>query len=196
LTVIVMVDVADDLVPMAELARRCGVSRQAVAKRVAKLVAAGRLHVERRGRVVLVDPEEYAAAVAADGDPARDELVTGTAPGTATGGEAGAAPGTYRDARTERERVELALKRLELERRRGELRPVADIEAAALEAGTAIARRLDHLPTLADELTSIAHRRGADGVRERLIGLARELREGVADELAAMAGDPSGAEAA
>ena len=184
------VDLAvDNRVALAELARRLGVSKQAVHKRVGKLVAAGKLQVERRGRAVLVDPDEYTAAVAADGDPARDELVTGTAPAAARASKA-----TFRDARTQREQVELELKRLELERRRAELRPVADIEAAALEAGQAIAKRLDHLPTLAYELVSIAHKKGADGVKERLTTLARDLRQGIAAELTAMVGDQSGTE--
>jgi len=173
----------DGLVPLAELARRLGVSRQAVAKRVQRLVAAGRLEAVREGRTVLVDPVAYERAVRADGDPARDELSETPPPSDAS---VRSELPTFRDARTERERVELEIKRLQLQERKGLLRPIAEIERVALEVGQTIARRLDHLPTLADELVSVAHKRGAEGMRERLTEIARHLREEIAGDLSRM----------
>ena len=182
--------VGGELVSYAELARRLGVTKQAIQKRARKLIAAGKLRAVRRGREVLVDPAEYARAVREHGDPAR-ELASDDAPAAVASTTTAK---TFRDARTERELVELELKRLQLQEREGRLRPVEEIEAAALDAGQAIAKRLDQLPTHADRLTATAHKKGAEGVKEYLIELARDLREGVAADLSTMLGGADAAE--
>lgn len=182
------VDAVPRLVSLSALAERLGISKQAVHKRVSKLVAAGRLQAVRRGREVLVDPDDYARAVASTADPARE--MVNEAPAAAD------APASFRDARTQRELVELELKRLQLQEREGRLRPVDEIEAATLEAGQAIAKRLDQLPTHADKLTALAHKKGAEGVKEYLITLARELREAIAADLASIPDHDAAAPAA
>ena len=204
---------AGELVSIAELARRVGLARQVVHRHVRRLVEDGVLEVRRGpGGRVLVDEAAYRRARAAMRDVSRDlgsevaadqprdpvdayagpdtEMCVGGAAALAPSADAPAAGTAYREARAARERVELELKRLQLMQRRGELRPVEDIEAAAMDAGRAIARRLDQLIQSADEITTAARKRGADGVREMLAGLVRDVRRGVAEDLAALSSRP------
>lgn len=60
-----------ELISMAEMAMRDGVSREAVRQTVERLVSAGMLEVIMRGRERLIDPAEYRAAKELAGDPSR-----------------------------------------------------------------------------------------------------------------------------
>ena len=153
-------------VTISQLARLIGMSRQAVHKRVRKLEQDEKIEVRRRGKSVLVDVSAFRSAVDATADPDRGDQ-----------------PPSYSDAKRRKVEVELAIKEIELARRRGELLSVRDVETAAMAAGRRIAARLEGMTQWADELVSLAHKHGADGVRQFLKSKAGSMRESAAADL-------------
>jgi DNA-binding Lrp family transcriptional regulator len=191
----------------AEIARRKGVSRQAVHERVKALAADGRLEVRAgKGRERLVNLVAYDKAIGAVGDPAReagavtkaeDARALAGAPARegagglplGVGGEGVVSPAdpTFRDARTQGAVYDAELKRIAIEEKLGKLVPVDEVAAAMTKCAEAIVRAFDRLPARADELAGIATKEGAVGVRGALKGVCRELRQVLADQMKLLA---------
>lgn len=187
-----------ETVTVADLARRMGVSRQIVSRQVKALERDGTLSVERVGRKVMVDPAAFEAARANVRDPARasrskakpavkTELPLEDEPAAAEGD-------TFQDIRKERERYELAIRKLQYERERGLVVPIADLEQAVVDCGHKIVRQLELPLQWAEELVALAKKKGGVAeVRKFLRAKIAEQREIVSRDLvAAIAGEDDG----
>lgn len=177
-------------VTITELAQLKGVTRQAISKRLARLVDEGLITVEQRGRERLVRLAEWDALTDDVTDLAR---VAGHATRAARRGEsepdAAGAPRdpSYTQELTRKARYDADLKEIELQRQRQELRSVAEVTDAATKIGEAMVRVIDMLPSRADDLATAVARGGPAAVRDQLRALARSMRGTIARELAALA---------
>jgi DNA-binding transcriptional ArsR family regulator len=133
---------------VSEIARRKGVSHQAVSKRVKSLEADGKVIPKREGKKTLVDLVEYDRAVGDFGDATREaaaETVRASkeaAPAT----KASQLPDGMRDAQLERVRYEARMKALDYAERTGQLVPVSGpggVEDAMVMAAEKILSVLD-----------------------------------------------------
>ncbi|MDF1734945.1 MAG: hypothetical protein P1U37_06640 [Minwuia sp.] len=168
-------------VSQADYARRRGVSRQAISKAVATLG----IPKDDKGRI---DPDVADRMRGENSDPSQEFVRPGPdMPSPAAVSEApSAADGdrqSYRDARAEREHYQAQTARLEYEKRMGQLLPRDMVVDAMSQAGTEIARALDALPQLADELVAAAIDGGANAVRQVLKQRARDIRKSVAEAI-------------
>lgn len=178
-------------VTCAELARRRGVSRPAITKRVDQLEADGKVVTRREGRSRLVDLAGFDRAVGETGDAVKEQAAA-----TVRETAAKASP-AMRDAQTERAQYEARIKALDLADRRKQVLPIAGehgIEAAATRIGLALARDLDAMVRHADDVAAAVGKEGAAGARRILKEIATKARESVAASLAELAADGSAAE--
>lgn len=178
-------------VTCAELARRRGVSRPAITKRVDQLEADGKVVTRREGRSRLVDLAGFDRAVGETGDAVKEQAAA-----TVRETSAKASP-AMRDAQTERAQYEARIKALDLADRRKQVVPIAGehgIEAAATRIGLALARDLDAMVRHADDVAAAVGKEGAAGARRILKEIATKARESVAASLAELAADGSAAE--
>lgn len=163
----------------AELARRRGVSRAAISKRVGQLE--GKIETRREGKSLLVELASFDRAVGATGDAVKEQAAA-TARKTS-------AP-AMRDAQTERAQYEARLKALDLAERQRAVLPIKGahgIEAAAAEIGAALARDLDGLARYADEIATAVSKDGVAGARRLLKEIAVKVRRQVAESLSQIA---------
>jgi DNA-binding transcriptional ArsR family regulator len=174
----------------AELARRKGVSRQAVTNRVSALEADGRIKTRKDGRSRLVDLAEYDRAVGDTGDAAKEQAAeTKSVKQTPA----------LRDAQTERAQYEARLKALDLAERERSILPIGGpqgIAAASARVGEAIAQGFDGLPWHADDIAAAVSKDGVAGARRVLKAIAIAERQKVAALLMKIAKDGEAAEAA
>lgn len=172
-----------EMVTQAEYARRRGVSRQAISKAVANLG----IPKDEKGRIDMVEADRLrgenrdpSQTFVRPGAPVPEAPVTeGSVPPAETGAQA-----SYTTSRAEREYYQSQTAKLEYQRRLGQLLPRELVVDAMTHAGMEIARALDALPLLADELTSAALDGGANAVRQLLRQRAREIRTTVAGAIA------------
>ncbi|QKV20253.1 winged helix-turn-helix domain-containing protein [Oricola thermophila] len=177
-------------ITVAELAKRKGVSRQAAAKRVASLEAAGKIETRKRGRSRLVELAAYDRAVDEVGDAAKESAAETT--------RQPASP-ALRDHQAERAKYEARLKALDLAERERKLLPIDGehgIEAAATRIGVALAKSFDGLARYADDIAAAVSKEGTTGARRVLKDIARSERQKIADMLAAIASVGEAAEQA
>ncbi len=161
--------------PIAELARGRGVSKQALAKRVERLERLGHMETRpgpRGAKLVNVAAFDRAAGLTVD---AVRQLN-----GAGVTAEAAPSPANPADPVLAREQARRAaydadLKRLDLMDRLGLVVPVADVQAAMVEAGAIMVRALDRLPAKLDDMLA-ASREGQAGGRRFLRDLGVELR--------------------
>jgi hypothetical protein len=169
---------------VSEIAREKGKSRQAIAKRVAELVDAGKL-TTRPGPngTKLVSLAAFDLAVGETGDAvkegaaeARVEIDAGTSPSSPA----------LRDHQARNAQYSADLRFLELEERLGRLVPAAEVKEAGQRAAEAIVRIVDRLPTYAEAIAVAAAKDGTQGARANLKEIARELREAIANAMGAI----------
>jgi DNA-binding IscR family transcriptional regulator len=172
---------------ISEIARLKGKSRQAIAKRVASLVADDLLDT-RPGEngTKLVNLAQFDRAVGDVGDAIKEgaaetraEIETGEAP---------ASP-ALRDHQARAAQYAADLKFLDLEERLGRLVPVAEVKDAGMKAAEAIVRIIDRLPTFAEAVAVAAVKDGTQGARGVLKEIARELRTAIADAMDVIAAE-------
>lgn len=178
-------------VTSAELAKRRGVSRQAIGKRLDQLEAEGRVVTRREGRSRLVDLASFDRAVGDTGDAVKEQAAE-----TVRETSAKASP-AMRDAQTERAQYEARIKALDLADRRKQVLPIAGehgIEAAATRIGLALARDLDAMVRHADDIAAAVGKEGAAGARRILKEIATRARQTVAASLAEIAAEGAAAE--
>lgn len=176
---------------ISDLAKRKGLSKQALAERVARFEAAGKVATRPgAGRAKLVNVAEFDRAAGEIGDLAREQ-------GAATRRAAVIPPPptapprpldpdapvyTVEQARNMAYKAELA--RLELEERQGKIVSVDVVRAAALKAGEEIVRVLERLPQAADDLAVALTKEGSHGVRLALKRVGIAMRNDIAAALA------------
>lgn len=170
------------LVTQAAYARRCGVSRQAISKSVQNLG----IPKHHKG---MIDPEVADRMRGENSDPSQEFVQAGagqeqTTPRPIEPNQADTGSGkAYRDARAEREHYTAQTAKLDYEKKLGQLLPRDMVAEAMGAAGVEIARAMDNLPLLADELTAVALSGGANAVRQLLRERVRTLRQTVADAI-------------
>jgi hypothetical protein len=173
-------DLTDGLwLSISEIARLKGKSRQAIAKRIALLVAKGLLDT-RPGEngTKLVNLARFDRVVGEVGDASKEGAAETRAAIEAA--EAPASP-ALRDHQARAAQYAADLKFLDLEERIGRLVPVVEVEEAAAKCAEATVRIIDRLPTYADSIASAVGKDGPAGARAKLKEIARELRGGIAE---------------
>lgn len=168
------------MVTLAELARRKGVSKPAITKRVRRLADAGLIEIRQDGSNKLVDIAAFDRAIGASGDPAKE-----LAAETAKTAEAPAPSSAYRDAQTEKAQIDARRAHLDLMERLGKVVPTAHVEAAMVRAAEAIVREIDRMPSWASDLM-LASNESEAAVRRALRDKRDALRSAIADALAPM----------
>jgi DNA-binding transcriptional ArsR family regulator len=132
---------------ITEIARRKGVSKQALSKRVKSLEADDKVTVRRRGQSVLVDLVEYDRAVGDFGDAGREAAAeTVRAARRDQGDRADPSSSGLRDVQLERARYETRMRALDYAERTGQLVPLrgpGGVEDALVDASAEIIRSLD-----------------------------------------------------
>jgi hypothetical protein len=184
-----------DALSIADLARRKGVSRQAIHRRVGALVAAGQLMTyPGPRRSVTVSEAAYDMAVGQHGDPAKELSVETTASGGAPppAAESNESPG-YRGAREREAYYSAELKRLQFAREERQLYPVADVNDALLRIGEVIREATSGLAARADEGAEEMEAKGLPGFRRWLAGLGDDICRRIAAELKVTAAEADAA---
>lgn len=180
-------------VSVSELARLKGLSKAAVSERVARFIRGGQLSTKPgKGKVKLVNlaafdrvAGETTDLAKAAGHATRRQTAAGApAPSLPPGSDPLAPIYTAEQARHMAYKAESA--RLDLEERQGKIVAIAAVEQAVTAAAAALARAIDQLPTLADDIAAAVAQSGASGARALLKAKARETRELMARELTAI----------
>lgn len=179
------VDAPAVLLSIADIARRKGVSKQAVSKRVKRLEELGTLRTydgPKGSR--LVSLAEYDRAIGETG-----ELAHAQAPARA--GRLPAAGEDVEHVYTREQAREKAyaadLKKLDLDERLGKLVPVEAVQQAAVRLAEAMVRQFDMMTSRADDIAAAVAKEGTHGARAVLKTLGREAREVMARALEELA---------
>ncbi|TPM31783.1 MarR family transcriptional regulator [Mesorhizobium sp. B2-3-5] len=162
--------------PLTEIARRRGVSRAAISKRVKRLVAEGSIQT-RPGRGGTIEVELAAFDLATN---EATRLDGGPTPATSARARRSSAP--QGGPAADKIRYEAALRRLDFEERIKNLVPIKHVEDAMVRAGEAIVRAIEQLPNFAGELLA-ATRDGEPAVRRKLREIKDHIRRQAAEAL-------------
>jgi hypothetical protein len=167
---------------ISQIADRDGVSKQAVSKKVARLVDLG-LSVERdsAGHVAAVNVVEYDRLRGRTDDPSKVQAPGREPPPTAPADE------SYNEAIRQKTWHEAEKRRLELDELKGKLMRVDRVADAVVHCGASTAKICDRLPGAADELAAALNREGVHGLRVALKQIASRQRSEIADALAGIA---------
>jgi hypothetical protein len=184
---------------IAELARRKGVSKQAVAKRVNKLVEEGKLTVRSDGRKRLVELATYDRIVGQVGDGFKEQAAATVRESRepTTGAEPDPQQSGLRDAQTLRAKYEANLKALDFAERTGQVVPLKGehgIEGALIKVSDQVVRHLGQPMQWVDEIME-ASRKGEPQLRRLLRSKVAELRRAIAEDLIKLSGEAAQAEA-
>lgn len=171
---------------VSEIARRKGVSHQAVSKRVKSLEADGKISPRRDGKKTLVDLVEYDRAVGDYGDGSREAAAeTVRAARQPAPGKPSSAPDGMRDAQLERVRYDAKMRALDFAERTGQLVPVSGpggIEDAMVAAAEKIIGVLDLMLRAAPDLV-IAAREGEPAARREIRKVIHAQRVAIGDAM-------------
>lgn len=169
----------------SELAKLKGVTKQTVSERVARLVDAGKLEIRPgKGKAKLINVAAYDRAVGETTDLSRAQ---GAQTKAATLDTATPRDPSFTKHQADKAGYEAELKRLDLEERLGRLRPVEEIEAAAIKLGETVVRLVDQLVERADEIAAAVAKDGVIGARGTLKSIQFELRTKIAEAFTVMA---------
>lgn len=177
-----------------EIAARIGVSKQAISRRVQRLVDQHGLNVARdgAGRIVAIDAAQFEALIGHVGDaskvpisatPVAQERAAMDAPGALPQAQ----PDSLDEARRQQAWINARRSDIELAKVRRELVRVDALAEAISVAGGHIAMIFDRLPSSADTLAAAMTDGGAAALRKALAELGRELRGDAAAALARVA---------
>ncbi|MGY4472844.1 hypothetical protein [Bradyrhizobium sp. USDA 3364] len=171
---------------VSEIAERKGVSKQAISARIAPLVADGRLAVKPgKGNAKLINLAQYDLAIGQVGNAAREAgAATARATTSPARGQAGA---RFRDEQTREKAYAADLKFIELERARGNLISLHDIDEVIGETATRLVEVFDGLIGQSESLTAIGNREGQRGMLQELKRIVRGQREAVVQAIKDMA---------
>ena len=172
------------MLSIADIARRKGVSKQAISKRVARLEQLGQIATHKGPRgTVLVSLAEYDRAV---GETSELAHVQAPQPKVAAAAAADAEHSYTREQA--REKAYAAdLKKLDLDERLGKLVPIEHVQHAAVRLAETLVRILDQLQTRSDDIAAAVGKEGSPGARRVLKEIGRDARETMARELERLA---------
>ena len=198
-----------DWMSVSALATERSVTRQAISERVQKLAKQGRLPVRGERKKLRVHAPTFRRLVEQQHDPAQDlrlrhvkaDLLTqppaapepiAEQPPRVDQAEAPARekaprqPTAFDDAATREKNARAAIAEMDAERRRGELVPAREFEAAAVEVGTRVAQTINALRSHVTPLYAAAQK-GEDALHAALhIIIDNALRQ-IADDMSAIA---------
>jgi DNA-binding transcriptional ArsR family regulator len=158
-------------ITVSELARRKGVNKSAVSRRVKLLQEDGLITVRTGERgTKLINIAEYDRATGARGDGAR---TTGAEPGGLT----------FRQAQTREKQYAAELRKLDLMEKLGHVVPVTDLEKVIAEAATIIVAVLERLPNEAERIRAAGEKDSTNGIRTELKKIVHAQRQQIADAL-------------
>jgi hypothetical protein len=188
---------------LGEIARRRGISKQAVSKRLARLVARGAaVPTRRRGRLLLIHVAAFDRALGDDSFPQQaqaaatrrllDEPLPLALP---------AAPGGRSISDVQREKLlyDTGLTALKYAEARGEVLPIGGdhgIEQATRELGDAFRQAVGRLHMRAAEAVAVGAKDGVVGMRALLKSAERDILRSLATALAAIGNKGKAIEAA
>ena len=174
------------MMSVAEISRRDGVSKPTVSNHVKRLVERHGLTVERdgQGRVARINVAVSDHLRRVVGDPSMAQAQRLPAPPPPPASE------SYDEALRQKTWHQAEQLRLQMEALKGRLVEVEQIEIAIATITEEIARVIDRLPNLADDLAAAIAREGAHGGRVLLRGHAAKLRQEIASALSVLAKPP------
>lgn len=177
---------------VSELASLKGVTKQAISKRLTRMVEQQLIGTQRRGREITVSLAEWDKVAGEITDPAK--LIGAETSAQLRGGgrriedetaknladpNAKADP-TYTQQLTRKAQFEADLKEMELKRQRGELLAIEDVRKAMEYCAELMVRDIDQLANFAEEVAAAVSKSGVPGAREILKAKSRALRERLA----------------
>lgn len=175
--------------PISEVARIKGVSKQAVAKRVDRLVEQGLISTRAGERgAKLVNVAEYDRAIGQTEDAVRALNGAGAASAPAPSRADGGDPVLARE-QARRAAYDADMKQMDLEERLGNILLLVDVQGAMALCAEKMVRVIEQLPSRSDDLAGAVGRDGATGARAELKKIARELREALARAMVITPGD-------
>jgi hypothetical protein len=177
------------MMSIAEIAKRDGISKPGISRTVKRLVSDHGLTVERdaQGRVAAVNVAEYDHLREKFGNafraqaPAKTETPPLDAPPLAKAGD------SLDEAQRQKAWIDAERSRMRLAEEKRELIRVSAVVDAVGACGMEIARIIDRLPNVADDLAAAIGRDGVHGVRVLLKSLAQKIRTDIAEALSAIA---------
>jgi hypothetical protein len=176
----------------SQIAARDGVSRQAVAKMVARLVHEHKLPVTRdgRGNITSVSVAAYDELRSRHADPSKAQARIAPAPlATIDPAQPVSSPDSYDEALRQKTWIEADRARIRLQAETGALVIADRVAAAQSEAGARIASVLSRLRGEGDAICAAVARDGLHGATRELRRIEREMADAIATALDAMASD-------
>lgn len=186
-------------VSLTELAKLKSVSTQAISKRLKKLEGEGLIRSEKFRGTVRVALAEWDRVTGETTDLARSIGAATRAAAAAPAGDepaAAKADPTYTNELTRKARYDADLKKLEIDRQRGELVRIDDVRDAMAILAETMVRDIEQLPTMAEAVLNAGKTGELAGTRDALRRCARDLRERLDRSLAAVDVAPGAGEAA
>jgi phage terminase Nu1 subunit (DNA packaging protein) len=170
------------MLSVAEIARRDGVKKSGVSRRIKQLRDAG-LHVEldAQGRVAKVNSVQYDELRGRYGDPSKAQAPRAAIELPVPENE------SYEEARRQLTWIDAERAKLKLEAEQGLYVKVEDLEGALLAIGEEIVGTVDRLTQTCDDLAAAVARDGVHGLRAALKKLAFEMKTDIADALSKIA---------
>ena len=164
-----------------QVAERDGVSKQAVSKRVKRLVDQHGLAVERnaQGAITALNVAEYDHLNGRYSDPSKAQAPR--LPDATVQSE------SYDEALRQKTWHEAERRRIELDELKRRLVRVDEVLPALDDCADAIVLTVDSLPSLADDLAAAVAREGIHGLRVELRKIAADMRKNIAKALTAVA---------
>lgn len=175
------------MLSIAAIARRDGVSRPAISRKVKQLVADHGLVVERdgQGRVAAVNVAQYDELRGRFGDPSKAQAPT-RAP-SAELPQSLVVSETYDEALRQKTWIEAERSRMRLAQEKGELVEAAELAAALGECGGKITRVVDRLLGQCDDMAAAVGKDGVHGLRVLVKKIVFQLKSEIATELETVA---------
>lgn len=167
------------MMSIADIAKRDGVKKPGVSRRVKALRKAGlTVELDGQGRVSLVNIVQYDALKDKYADPSKAQ-VPGSLPEPQSE--------TYEEARRQLTWVEAERAKLKLEAEQKLYVRVEQLEVAVDQVGAQIVGAVDQILQKADDLSAAVAKAGVQGLRAALKDLAFEVKTEIADALAGIA---------
>lgn len=172
----------------AQVAKRDGVTKQAVSKKVRVLADKHGLEVERgaRNAIVAFNVAQYDLLRERLDDPSKAQKPAQEKPPADAEPEIPRGE-TYDEALRTKTWIEAERSRLRLAEDKKELVRVAAIALAVADCGAEISKIVDRLANSADDLAAAVGREGVHGLRVALKGIASRMRGEIAAALAGIA---------
>jgi DNA-binding MarR family transcriptional regulator len=179
------IDPVDGLwLSVSDIAKRKGLSKSALSRRIARLERDGLLETRAGARCTkLVNLAAHDRVIGETTDLARE--ANGTRRSIRRSPDDPAFIYTQQQAR--RAAYDADLKKLELDERLGRLLPVEDVDAANAAVAERIVQVLSSLPGKADEIMAFALRSDQPGLRRLLNKIVLDIRTLLAQEMRALA---------